>query len=111
MRNVLMAALGSTGGQTDAEVQRLHVEDKDQVLLCTDGLTALVDDETIGLILRAEDSADRACKNLIDTALTRGGTDNATVVLARYRFPQTEQHTSSTVSDHAVSDSQEPQPP
>lgn len=87
MRHVLTAALGSTGEQTDPEVHRLRLADGDQVMLCTDGLTEMVDDEAIGSTLRDAISADEACRNLIDLALKAGGKDNATVVIARYRFP------------------------
>jgi protein phosphatase len=89
MRRVLTASLGSTWQPSDPEVQRLYLRHGDQVLLCTDGLTECVDSETIGSILRNASSADEACLSLIDTALSAGGDDNVTAVLARYRFPQT----------------------
>lgn len=54
-----------------------------------DGLTECVDSKTIADILRNARSADEACRALIDAALRGGGTDNVTVILARYRFPQT----------------------
>jgi protein phosphatase len=87
MRNVLTAALGSTGEPADAEVQRLVIKDGDQVLLCSDGLTEMVDDATIASTLRSASSAEEACRALIDLALAAGGLDNVTVVLARYKFP------------------------
>jgi serine/threonine protein phosphatase PrpC len=87
MRHVLTAALGSTGEKSDPEVQRLHLSDGDQLLLCTDGLTETVADKVIASTLRDAASADAACGALIDLALAGGGTDNATVVLARYQFP------------------------
>ena len=87
MRNVLTAALGSIGEPADADVQRLVVKDDDQVLLCSDGLTEMVDDATIASTLRGAPSADAACRELIDLALAGGGLDNVTVVLARYQFP------------------------
>ena len=90
MRHVLTAALAS-GEQADPQIQRFHLSDGDQVLLCTDGLTGMVRDETIATILNDADSANRACQTLIDLALAAGGADNITVVLARYRFPDSEQ--------------------
>jgi protein phosphatase len=89
MRRVLTAALGATAQPSDPEVQRLYLRHGDQLLLCTDGLTECVDGETIRSILRHADSADDACRALIEEALRDGATDNVTVVLARYRFPQT----------------------
>jgi serine/threonine protein phosphatase PrpC len=87
MRHVLTAALGSTGEPADADVQRLVVKNNDQVLLCSDGLTEMVDDGTIASTLRGAPSADEACRALIDLALAGGGLDNVTVALARYQFP------------------------
>jgi serine/threonine protein phosphatase PrpC len=89
MRHVLTAALGSTGEKTDPEVQRLHLSDGDQLLLCTDGLTEMVEDKLIASTLRDAASAEAACRALIDLALAGGGIDNITVVLARYQFPPT----------------------
>lgn len=86
MRHVLTAALAA-GDQADPQVQRFHLSDGDQILLCTDGLTGMVRDETIASTLNDADSANAACQNLINLALAAGGSDNITVVLARYRFP------------------------
>jgi serine/threonine protein phosphatase PrpC len=87
MRHVLTAALGSTGEPVDPQVQRLHITGDDQVLLCTDGLTEMVKEEVIASVLREACTASEACQALIDLALSAGGRDNVTVVLARYRFP------------------------
>jgi PPM family protein phosphatase len=88
MRHVLTAALGSTGERTDPQVQRLHLGDGDQLLLCTDGLTEMMSDDLIAAVLAEANSSQAACRRLIDLALAGGGVDNITVVLARYRFPQ-----------------------
>ena len=88
MRHVLTAALGSTGERSDPQVQRLHLSDADQLLLCTDGLTEMVADNDIAAVLANANSSQAACQALIDLALAGGGKDNITVVLARYRFPQ-----------------------
>jgi protein phosphatase len=76
------------GGQkpVKADVQQLRLQDADQVLLCTDGLTEMVDDADITAILREAKSAKEACDALIAAALKGGGQDNVTVALARYRF-------------------------
>ena len=87
MRRVLTAALGSTANPSDPDVQHLNLHNGDQLMLCTDGLTESVDNETIGSILRGAKSAEVACRALIDAALRAGGDDNITVVLARYNFP------------------------
>jgi protein phosphatase len=87
MRHVLTAALGSASTRSDAQVQRLPLKDSDQVLLCTDGLTEMVSDGEIASVLSGATSSTEACRTLIDMALSAGGVDNVTVVLARYHFP------------------------
>jgi protein phosphatase len=85
-RNVLTRALGGLGRQVDADVQRLLLTDGDQLLLCTDGLTDMVNDADIGSVLRQSATPDQACKALVELALNHGGRDNVTAVLARYTF-------------------------
>jgi len=55
-------------------------------LLCTDGLTDMVDDAAIASVLQIAATAAAACQALLDAALDAGGKDNITVVLARYRW-------------------------
>jgi protein phosphatase len=85
-RHVLMRVLGGGAGQVEAECQSLTLEDGDQLLLCTDGLTNMVEDAAIGEVLQGAESADKACQTLLGLALAHGGLDNVTVVVARYRF-------------------------
>ena len=88
MRHVLTAALGTKGEPTDPQVQRFHLSEGDQILLCTDGLTEMVADENIAAVLTHSTSSEAACQSLVNLALAAGGKDNITVVLARYHFPQ-----------------------
>ena len=87
MRHVLTAAIGSLGDQIEPQVQRFRLRAGDQLLLCTDGLTEMVDEQTIAEVLREGKSAQRACQNLIDLALAAGGHDNVTVVVSRFIAP------------------------
>lgn len=87
MRHVLTAALGSLGEVIQPEVYRMELFNHDQLLLCTDGLTEMVDDTTIASVIGEADSAEKACRNLVDLALAAGGLDNITVVLARFGHP------------------------
>ncbi len=81
--HVLTAALGSLEEGVKPQVRRFQLAPNDQILLCTDGLTQLVDDKTIQSTLVHADSAHQACHELVDLALAGGGLDNITVVLAR----------------------------
>jgi protein phosphatase len=86
-RHVLTRALGVSSGPGTADLQRFTLRDGDQVLLCTDGLTDLVADDAVAAVLARDAAASEACRDLVDLALARGGRDNVTVALARYRFP------------------------
>jgi PPM family protein phosphatase len=84
MRRVLTAAVGSLGEQVDPQVQTFKLSLGDKLLLCTDGLTEMVEDATIAQVLREAKSAQTACQDLVDLSLAGGGTDNVTVVLAHF---------------------------
>jgi serine/threonine protein phosphatase PrpC len=84
-RNIILRALG-TRPSIEIEVRRdgLPLQRGDRLLLCSDGLTDLVDDEAIRRILSHNSPLD-ACEELIQWALHQGGDDNITVgVFALY---------------------------
>jgi protein phosphatase len=58
----------------------LELEPGDRILLCSDGLSGMVDDDTIAKTLGIE-AADEAAWKLIDEANEAGGTDNISVVV------------------------------
>jgi protein phosphatase len=84
MRHVLTAAVGSLDDRIPPQVQRFRLLAGDQLLLCTDGLTEMVADDVIASVLLEAGSVQSACETLIDLALAGGGTDNITVLLARF---------------------------
>ena len=84
MRHVLTAALGSMGSRIQPEVRRLHLRQNDQLLLCTDGLSDMVDEKTIASMLWNATSSAKACEDLKTVALAAGGTDNLTIIVARF---------------------------
>jgi len=86
-RHVLTSALATRGAFAQVELKHTRIEDGETLLLCSDGLTEMVPDETIAKVLSAREPADAACRRLVDLALEAGGKDNVTVVIARYRIP------------------------
>ena len=84
---VLVQAVGGSYVDFRPDVIHFTMEDQDQLLLCTDGLTEMVDDVLIGSVLEDSDSAQSGCRKLVELALAGGGRDNVTVVLARYSIP------------------------
>ncbi len=80
LKNVVTRALG---GKPDLEVdvQTLELETDDRILLCSDGLTTMLDDgEILDIVLEGGvEAADR----LVEAANRNGGEDNTTTVLLR----------------------------
>jgi len=83
-RRVLTHAigLGDTGGEPD--LYHYKLEDGDRLLLCTDGLTDMVKEDSVASELGSAAAAADACRSLVDRALERGGRDNVTAVVAIY---------------------------
>ncbi len=80
-RNILTRAVGS---QEDVEPDVVDHDLKpgDRLLLCSDGLTTMVDDPEILEAIRDHPSdPESACRALIDLANAHGGDDNVTAVL------------------------------
>ena len=84
MRHVLTNYIGSPGDVIHAEFNRVDLVDGDRLLLCSDGLTDLVDDRQIAAILSEFEGAAAASEALIAAALDAGGRDNVTVIVANY---------------------------
>jgi protein phosphatase len=63
------------------EAHALELHPGDRLLLCSDGLTSMLDDPTILAVLEDTTSAHDACSRLIGAANEAGGTDNLTAVV------------------------------
>ena len=85
---MLANALGGVSEDVEVDVDQLKLASGDRLLLCSDGLTDLVDDDTIRQVLIDCRESAEACRRLVDLALAAGGRDNVTVVLARYQLPK-----------------------
>jgi protein phosphatase len=83
-RHVVTNVVGGTEPGVNPEVHKLHLEEGDVLLLCSDGLTEMVPDDAIARVLRDETDPQRACQRLVAQANERGGKDNITVVVARF---------------------------
>lgn len=78
-RNALIRAVGV---DRSVEVDCITLDDLgDRLLMCTDGLTEMVEEDSIKSILETNDDPQEACEKLVDTANENGGIDNTTVIL------------------------------
>jgi protein phosphatase len=77
-------------GVEDTVLLETHLHDVlpgDLYLLCSDGLSDMLDDENIAQLLQASDALPEVAATLVDAANDAGGKDNISVVLARVRSP------------------------
>ncbi|MCA9216090.1 MAG: serine/threonine-protein phosphatase [Planctomycetales bacterium] len=83
--NVLWNVVGGSEEDLHPVVYKCELAKGDTVLLCTDGLTRHLGDKQIEQVLSSAGSrsAKDICQQLIDDALTGGGKDNVTAIVAR----------------------------
>jgi protein phosphatase len=83
-RNIVTNVLGGGSAGVQVDVLRVSLESGDVVLLCSDGLTDMLDDAGITAVLTAEAEPEAACARLVKQANEAGGNDNITAVVARF---------------------------
>jgi PPM family protein phosphatase len=81
-RSIITRALGPEPS-VEVETRTYRAEPGDVFLLCSDGLTSMVDDDTVARIIASAGDLHAAARKLIDAANAAGGRDNITVVLFR----------------------------
>ena len=84
-RSLLTRALG-VEPEVDVEIHEHDVQEGDILLLCSDGLYDMVDDEGIGMTLRAfGDNLPGAAAHLVEMANQAGGRDNISVIVIKVK--------------------------
>lgn len=79
-KNIITRAVGiSTNVEPD--IFEIPLQECDVFLMCSDGLTNMVDDEMISKILKTTDTLEEQTENLINQANENGGKDNIAVLL------------------------------
>ncbi|MCW3777585.1 Stp1/IreP family PP2C-type Ser/Thr phosphatase [Levilactobacillus namurensis] len=79
-KNVIIRSLGiSNDANFDLNTYPLVLND--QLLLCTDGLTNMVDDQQIATVLESTQPLEAKCDQLIELANAAGGLDNISVLI------------------------------
>lgn len=79
-RNFIYRHLGEKAN-VDIDMFSLQLHPQHWLLLCSDGLNSMIDDEAIHRAIITAPTPDRACQALIDCALMAGGDDNVSVVV------------------------------
>ena len=81
-QNVISRAIGRAA-TVEVDLRTEPLREGDIYLLCSDGLSGMVEDESLLALVREAPSLDEACKRLLAAANEGGGDDNITVVLVR----------------------------
>jgi protein phosphatase len=83
MRHVLTNVLGARE-QTDVHMFERALAPGDAVLLCSDGIYGVLDDEALASVLRSAREPRVAAEQLVQSAIDRGTRDNVTALVVRY---------------------------
>lgn len=83
-RHVLTNVLGGPDRGVRVELRQKELQSGDVVLLCSDGLTDMLDVARVSTILAGATSPALACELLVEAANQQGGEDNITVIVARF---------------------------
>lgn len=82
-RNVITKALGSEES-INPDIFSIKTQNNDLILICSDGLTAMVSDEEIESVLNSGVILKDICSTLIKKANDKGGIDNITAVIVNF---------------------------
>ena len=80
-RSVITRALGNDP-DTLPDLYEINVEDGDRLLLCSDGLYSMLEDDEIAAVMRRVSDPQRCASTLVNGAIAAGGHDNITVIVA-----------------------------
>ena len=81
-RNVLYRYLGSKDGSAGTDAAEIQPQSGDRFLLCSDGVTDGVEDDSITNLMSASSDPQEIADSLVEAALVGGSRDNITAVVA-----------------------------
>ena len=82
-KNIITRAVGAMD-EVEADFFETRLHDGDRILLCSDGLTNMIEDDEIRRIVSSTKEIDDAALRLVETANEHGGRDNIAVILIEY---------------------------
>ena len=83
-KNIITKAVG-VADDVQPDFFIVDMKEESSLLLCSDGLTNMVDDEKLEEILSGDGTEEEMAEKCIEEALFYGGLDNIAVVIARNR--------------------------
>ena len=83
-KNIITRAVGASGS-VNVDFFEVPMKDTDTVLMCSDGLTNMIEDPDILRLLNSETELKAKAELLIKTANDNGGKDNIAVLLMQPR--------------------------
>ena len=84
-KNVITRALGMRDN-VQVDINKFEIQDGDRYLLCSDGLSGMLDDDALHEIVNANDDLEQGVSELIRRANEAGGTDNITAMVVECRY-------------------------
>jgi PPM family protein phosphatase len=109
-RNIITRALG-LDPNVDVDLLTLELTEGDRLIICSDGLSSMVDEQTLAGIMSGERDPQAAAERLIEEANEAGGEDNITVVLIDVGDNSADQAASSARAVRAPTPTERPHHP
>lgn len=79
-KNIITRAIGASD-EVKIDVFEYQIKQGDIILLCSDGLSNMMEDQDIFMIMSKEENISKKAKELIDLANDNGGKDNIAVII------------------------------
>lgn len=87
LRHILTQTIGMSGSTGPAiDLERFQLSDGDRILVCTNGITDMIDESVVASVLESGESPDEQSRRLVGLAMEAGGDDDATALVAEFRF-------------------------
>jgi len=87
LHHILTDALGAGAVDPRIDIERVQLVDQDVLLLCSNGLTDVLEDPEIAAILASRRPFEETAAALVQAARHHDANDDVTVVVGRYRIP------------------------
>lgn len=84
-KNVITRALGMREN-VEVDIQHVRIENGDRFVLCSDGLSGMLEDQEIHDVITKTPTLEAAVAELIDRANAAGGTDNITAMIVECNY-------------------------